>query len=317
MERTRKSRRRLFIFPIFLIFFIVIGGFIFTFFFWQRKDIQTNLAIRSSSGGAAIVGINPTEKTIRMMIIPTGTLIETAAGYGTYRIESIYPLGELDGRGWDLLKESLEKHYGLPIDGWIDGQSYDLEAEINEEKVKSIISSLFSSAISGRVKTSFSIVDLIGFYFNALAIPPHRVDFLNLKEIAGAEEVKLPDGQRAVRVEVDRSDQIVRKWFADSRIREEGKAIAVLNGTDHSGLGAQAARILENIGGKIIRVGQGPAEKNYCLIQAEPNDRQSYTFKKISRIFQCRSAEGEREYPRAEIVVIVGKEYWQKLNRQL
>ena len=103
---------------IFLILLIGMGWKVYTSIsksVWDGEN-QFNIAINSQP--VLVVSFNPAEKSLNVLVIPDGTFIETIHGYGPYRVESIYRLGELNKNGGELLSGSLQEYLGVPIDAY-------------------------------------------------------------------------------------------------------------------------------------------------------------------------------------------------------
>ena len=157
MARTikKKKKRK---WPVLLFVLLLLAALVFLVFkicssigrsLWDGES-QFNLAVNSQP--VVIVSFNYQGKDINILKIPDGTFIETIHGYGPYRIESIYKLGEIKGEGGQLLADSLQDYFGLNIDGFLNGGKLPQE----QKGLKSFLLNQFFVSLGSRGKTNLS-----------------------------------------------------------------------------------------------------------------------------------------------------------------
>lgn len=312
-RRVSRTRRLALTITSIIIIVILVGGILKIYPFisqnsWDGKS-QLNLVINARP--LLLLSLNPDQKKINTLIIPSETLVKAIHGYGPYRAESIFPLGEMEaGQGGDLLAESIQEFFGLPVDGWINFPA----GEINREKSQQWLQGLFFDLVLGRVETSFNLWESVRFCWRLSGLRRYSFNLVSLEETTASEKVSLPDGSQAIQVEPERFRRIASKLFNDSRVSREGLAIAVINGTSHSGLATQASRIIDNLGGRVVEVGEWEGKTSSCQIRSAKEEEKTYTFKRLKKIFQCQWISEEREGYRADLILILGEDYWRKLT---
>jgi len=114
---------------------------------------------------------------------------------------------------------------------------------------------------------------------------------------------------------------LVNQLFKDEKIVQEDLAIAVLNGTTHFGLARKAARLITNIGGQVVEVGNIENLKSQilnlkCEIRSPKRLKNAYTIQKLMRAFDCRWGGEDLADHRAEAILILGEDYWSRLNER-
>jgi hypothetical protein len=245
--------------------------------------------------------------------IPNGVEIKTTRGYGQYRVGAIYELGELSGRGGELLRESVQEEFGVLVEAYLKIQNTKYKIQNTKNDLLRILA---SSILQRKGITDFSFIDLLWLWWTIKNIPINSADFLDLSKLSVLKEETLVDGTTVPILDKERSDDLPAKYFGDSRIRNENLAIEVVNTTDHSGLANQAARIIANSGGRVVRVGNKKLKmKNEkCEVRSGKKERESLTVKKLLRIFACDFAETDLSGQQAEVILEVGEDYWKKLN---
>lgn len=277
---------------------------------WDGQN-QFNLVINSQP--VSLVSFNPLEETINLLLIPNGTFIETNHGYGPYRIESVYKLGELKGNGIELLTSSLQDSFGLAIDGFLKGNN----SELQKKDLKNGLLNQFFYSFNHDEKTNLSRWDLLRLWWRIKMIREDKINLIDLSQTSVSQEVDLPDETKAMKIDTERLDRIISQFFADSQIKKEDLTIAVLNKTDKAGLANKAAKLIANIGGRVISIGgqtQNYDRENECEIKSDKKYKNSYTVKKLSKIFNCQWAGDPEADQRSTIVLLLGDDYWSRLN---
>lgn len=281
---------------------------------WTGKN-RLNLVFRVKP--LFIASFDPSSESLNILIIPEGTFIEAIHGYGPYRAESLVKLGEMEGYGGDFLAGSLQEYLGLPVDGYVltGGQSWPTD---DAGAAKKLIVWEIVKLLEGRGETNLSAWDLLKLGWQINWLRGNRVNLFNLAEMTVFSEITLPDGSQAAKIDTARLENIISRLFFDEEIRNEGLSIVVLNGTHHVGLASQAAKIISNIGGQVIGLGGFEEADHYqekrCETRSLVKYKESYTVKKLNKIFGCSWGGEERYQQRAEVVLVTGEDYWRHLN---
>jgi hypothetical protein len=267
-----------------------------------------------------IASFRPANENFNLLIIPEETFIEAIHGYGPYRVESLVKLGEMEGYGGDFLSGSFQEYLGLPIDGYIlaNGE-FSLDNDLRKVKI-SIVKTIVS-LLRGRGETNLHSWDLIKFGWKIIGLKESKINLFDLAEMTVFSETVLPDGTQAAQIDTLRLERIINRLFLEEGIRNGDLAIAVLNGTGKTGLAKQAARIISNIGGRVISEADFKEAKEgswlkgkRCEIRSSLDYKESYTVKRLSEIFGCSWVGEEKYEQRADVVLIVGENYWRYLN---
>lgn len=292
---------------IFLILLVGIGWRLTKVFEDSVWDGQNRFNLVFHTQPITIASFDPLSQSINFLTVPDGTYIEAASDYGPYRIEKIYPLGELEEEGIELLAKSVESYFGLPIDGWLDVK----EESQGDEGIKQFLSQQIGKGIGENSITNLSLWDLTRLWLMVVRTRAHRVETLDLGETSVAEEFVLPDGTKAKRVDEQRVSRIISDLFTDDRLRQEDFAIAMMNASGKAGLAAKAARLVTNIGGRLVEVGDWPEELSECRIQATAAAKNSYSAQKLALIFGCQIESRVEEGFRWDLLIILTEESWQ------
>jgi hypothetical protein len=239
---------------------------------------------------------------------PTQGLFTTVAIPSSYqRLKELYGLGEINtsGGGVGIVAQEVQKLLGVPVDGYIVVDSKGLEEledlfpKVSGVKDALILSNIFKipqvwAIKQSSAKTSLDIPGILRIAWYLLQVRSDKIDQLTLTP----EFLDDPAGL----------DRKLLPYFKDEHLATEHLKIQVFNGSSKSGLASAAARIVQNIGGEVIRVDNFERQdlvKGYLLM-----DSGSYTASRLARIFGVSDSRPPREgaEARANITLILGSE---------
>jgi hypothetical protein len=316
VKSIKKKKKRKWLALIFILFLLSSLGFLLFKIccslgqsLWDGES-QFNLAINSQP--VVIVSFDCQEKEINLLKIPNGTFIEAVHGYGPYRVESIYKLGEIKGQGGQLLSDSLQEYLGLNVDGFLAGGKLPQ----GQMALKSFLLNQFFVSLSSKEKTNLNHWDQLRFWWQVKMIREDKINLIDLSQTSASQEVELPDGSWAIKIDQERLEKIISQFFFDERIKKEDLSLSILNKTEHLGLANKAARIISNIGGRVVQVSNQKQETQdgHCQVKSEKKYKKSYTVEKLIKIFNCQWLEEESSSQRAQVNLYVGENYWSKLT---
>lgn len=280
-------------------------------------DSQINLVLASQP--VTIVSFSPARGSLKILLIPDKTFIETVHGYGQYRVESLGGLGELENRP-SLLAESCQEYLGLPVDGWIGGERNEMvfsqTGQEGERQIKQTLTDRLFQLIKKKEKTNLTRWDLVRLWRQINTVRFDKVTLIDLSKTSALLAKILPDGTPGFEIDQNRLDSLIARYFQDDKLREEGLSVEILNATDHSGLASQGARVITNLGGRVIGIKDWPSRNDQCQIRSKKERASSYTLKRLAKIFDCQLTGEDLGDSRAETVIIIGEDYWRKLKEK-
>ncbi|HUS60299.1 MAG TPA: LytR C-terminal domain-containing protein [Nevskiaceae bacterium] len=301
-----------------LIFLIILIGLVYKAYgFWHQRlwDGQNRLNLVAESHPIFVSSLAP-RKEMTILLIPDDIFVEAIRGFGFYRAKSIYKLGQLEGQGGELLLGSIQEFLGVPLDGHVVMESLKLKADQDGEMVKKLLLSQIWLLLKSKGKTNLSAWDLAVFWWQLKKIRPSKITLVNLGQLGACSETTLADGTRVINVDSERLNQLVNQLFEDEKIRAEDLALSVLNGTGQFGLAKKAARLISNLGGRVVEAGDWQSTVLNCQLRGAKSQVKSYTAQKIKKIFGCQWTGDDLAGHRADLVIILGEDYWQKLNKK-
>lgn len=298
---------------IIVLVFIALGLVIYDTLTKSQWDGRNRINIVLNQDPVTVFSLSLKDQKMVLLTIPDGTYIETINGYGFYRVESLYSLGDLVKLGGPLLAGSLQEYLGVPIDGYLTIQPCQT-AEVREKRI-CLLERLWALMWSAK-QTNLSRWDLVRLWWGIRQIRLSKIKVVDLCQNQNCDEVELPDGSKVWQLASEDLHKLSSNLLADSQIKDEGLSVAVLNGTSHYGLANRGARILTSVGTQILKISDWDNKTSVCEIRGAKKVSESYTFKKIQKLFDCRRQEEDVSEHRVDILVILGENYWDKLTKR-
>jgi hypothetical protein len=318
-KRKKISSLRLILGAIICLFFFGIGWRTYQGFHQSVWDGNSQINLVLASQPVTLVSFSPARGSLKILLIPDKTFIETTHGYGQYRVEALEGLGELEKRP-SLLAESCQEFLGLPVDGWLGGGRQEMifsqTGEEGERQSKQTITNQLFQLIKKKEETNLTRWDLFRLWRQISQVRFDKVSLIDLGKTSALLAKTLPDGTPGFEIDQNRLDNLLARYFQDEQLGEEGLSLEILNATDHAGLASQGARIITNLGGRVVGIKDWPSRSDQCQIRSKPERMGSYTLKRLAKIFACQLTSGDLGDSRAEAVIILGEDYWRKLKEK-
>lgn len=106
--------------------------------------------------------------------------------------------------------------------------------------------------------------------------------------------------------------KMVSPTFPEAQVLEEGLSVAVFNGTRVSGLASETSHWVENIGGRVVDVGNGDREFTKTRIEVHWAPDNSRTVARLEQIFGTKAVPVPYESrQRADIDIYAGNDRYQ------
>lgn len=236
--------------------------------------------------------------------IPTDLVIDAPGRYGEEPLYNIMALGKLKTQddmteSIDLLKRSITKVMGYSVDKYI----------VVEEAHAAYVDSFFDGTffiddlntlvnIKDSIKTSFSLQEIYDLNSFINSLPSDRI-------------ILKPLTQTYIENPIVLDEELMDLTF-DSILSREQKSIAVLNGSNISGIANFTARVVKNHGGRVVAIGNSKEvfEESVLIV----DDLYSESSLLLQRLFNIDNVilssdarnYNENEIARSDITIIIG-----------
>lgn len=270
----------------------------------------------------SLVSFHPKEKKAVILHIASQTYLELPRGYGSWMIGSVFRLGEEESpkKGGQLLKQSVAKLVGLNIDGivLVDKKDYNSPEELIASWRKNPLAPFIDLK---DIQSDLTASEATKLFTSLTSLRNDKTASLNLEQSNITESKLLADSTRVLGVDTIRLDLFVRDKMADEDVLAEGLSVAVFNGTDHPGLALEAVRVVTNMGGNVITVGNTEVKMGKSSVVTgvglEEVEKKGATVKRLLQIFapHCANLTCDLEDPkvstsRAQINLVLGEDYY-------
>lgn len=290
---------------------------------WDGKT-SFNIAIvtaKEDSSEISVLNYHPSLEKAVVLHIPDKTYLDLPKGYGLWKVGSIYKLGQEESKpvGAQLLKLSLSKLLGLPIDGIIIDQSKELkntESLINEWRKNS----LYMASFIYSSKTDLTPIEAFRLLGVVTKVREDKFVSLDFERSSVTESKLLPDSSRVLGIDNVKLDTFIRENMSDTSIIDEGSSIAIYNATSRPGLAQDVARVITNLGGDVVTIQTSEKLSAVTLVTTAPDfDKEnSLTYKRVTEVYaprclekECATDDRKVTSSRAQINIILGEDYYQ------
>jgi len=260
----------------------------------------------------SVIILNPTLGRFTAINLPLDYKVYLPS-QGKHPLRTIYGVGNLldPKHGIELTAKSVSYLLGIPIDGYLlvgsEGlqQLNQLSGDIENLKdylsIKNITLLPQAAALGHKyLRTNLSLSELGRIIYFIRGVRTDKIEILILD----------PKDLR----DQDTLDQHLSLLMKDKILAEERLKIQILNGTLKPGLASFAARLVRNMGGEVIRIGNYERQdltKGFLVL----DESGGYTARRLAHVFgvvDSRSPKSTTE-KRADITVILGLEDYQKI----
>ncbi|PIZ42835.1 hypothetical protein COY34_02110 [candidate division WWE3 bacterium CG_4_10_14_0_2_um_filter_42_8] len=271
---------------------------------------------------ASLAFFDPASSRLRFLIIPVDISFLAQDSYITLQNCS-NPTQNID-----LLLEIISENLALPIDGYLVTDQRGLNvinADIRYDRAQGFEDgfsdwqqALFSwrnllhlkrlkTDLYQYVWTDFSPQEIFALLGGVRTINPQDSSFFEIKANLTLEQ-NLPQIGKVVTIDTDAFDLLASKNFSEDAIQNERLTIEILNSTKISGLALKTARLIKNMGGEVIEVGNQSERKTETYIEVFVDKPENYyTLARFAQILNCTVVNGNSEDQlRAQIRIVLG-----------
>jgi len=242
--------------------------------FWNGRD-KVSLVINTHEGDVVISTFDPGLSELTNIVIPGSTQVEVSRQLGTWRIKSVWHLGENEGADGALLSETITRYFKLPVIAWADEPSLGFSTG----NFPRVLTSVFSS-----YKTNLKIGDRIRIGLFSLRVKNTKRDEVNLAD-GYLRQGRLIDGGEGYILSGSLPQKIL-VIFSDPLIADAGVRVAIRDSTGTAAVSEAVGQVLEVLGAKVSSVTRERPSESDCAVVG----KDKRVLEKISTLFQCSTA---------------------------
>ncbi len=272
-KKPRKSKKILFILLITPFFLALIFLYLLYPASWDGNSRLT-MAVAKKSGDANLVIFDPERELVTTLEIPGNTQVNVAHQLGTWKIESVWLLGENEGLAGQLFSDTIIKSFRLPVDKWS-------EEEVLGFAKGGIVPILQS--LTGHYKSNLSFKDKVHLSLFSLKINTGNRVKVDLTKVGVLEPRRLLSGEDGYVINRNLPLKLSQLFTID-KISEEGIRIAIVNASGNPSLDKEITDTVEVLGAKVVLTSTEEESDSECDVVGSP----SLTAEVLSRLFSCK-----------------------------
>ena len=248
------------------------------------------------------------KSTLKIIVyeIPIDTIVDAPGRFSEEPLYNILALGTLDGgslsEGSEIVSKSIFKLLAFPIDRYIlvESQAEGAIKSIYNGRLE-VASNTDLLALKEMIFTNHSLRELFDIYKFASSLPQDRIVSTQIGETYLNNPSLL--------------DEELMDLTFDLLLSKEKKSIAVLNGTDQSGVASFGTRVIRNFGGRVVATGNTNESYEESILIVD--DLTSESTRIISEIFGIKNiilysdirGFSESEINRSDMTIIFGLDF--------
>lgn len=262
---------------------------------WDNNS-PLNLVVKMD--GVYLLSYQPNGKSLTIVKFPGEISMDTPYNFGKWPIRSIYELGQVEKPpiGAKLLKDSIGSAFNLVVNGYviINDTSTDFPNLIERER-RSLLPGI---DLLSKTQTDLNLPEYLRVWLAIKGVRGDKLKTIDLEKSDLTKWLLLPDGNRVIALDQVKLDQFKEGRFENANIKDEGLSIGIFNATDDPGLAEKAAKIITNMGGRVIFTSNAPDRAVSSTILA----KKSYTTKYLSEMMHLSCAQPKNA------------DFWQKVS---
>jgi len=265
---------------------------------------------------ASFTIIDTHEQSLKTIRLPQETIVRLPYGMDEFKLASLYKVTPLENtiNKNNLIIQTLVEYFGLPVERLYIIKNTENGTSFNEWLTHPV--TLFKLTFDQKwakhhVITNETPLSLIELARIIHKVPNEFNTTIDIKQYGIGIESKNKDGTTILNTDRNKLDEYIKKSFQNIELIHEKLNIKIENSTEITGLGSKFSRIVTNMGGIVIDVGNSIEKTDTTIIYIkEEHLKETTTFHEISKILQSYEVKVDNEMSSgADISVRLGQSY--------
>lgn len=265
VKKSGRKTRKLFFWGS-LFFFVLLGVFLWLILPTHLpKQDRYALVAAEPKTDAHIVVIDTKALTITDVVIPASTHVSVGQNLGTWPLSSVYELGE--GTPGVLVKDTITKTFGLPLDGWVNGPHNRILT----------IPSLFM-----RYETNLTIKDRIDLVLRTI-FTRYTYNTLNLKDTSYLRQSTFTSGDTGYEP-VGALPISIAHLFVLPEFSQGQQTVGIMHVVNANEEIEMVSQVIERLGSKVVSIEETSDDSVGCTVLAKEKNKSARV---LANIFGC------------------------------
>ncbi len=265
---------------------------------------------------ASLSIVDTHEQTLKTIHLPAETIMHLPYGFDEFKLASLYKIANLE-QGKDthsLINQTLTEYFGVPAKTiYIVKTNSESETPFSTWLTQPF--TMFKLTFdkdwaTQNLITSQSPWNMLHLAQVLRGIPAEMTTDIDIVEYGiGSKEIS-KDGSPVVTSDQNKLDAYIKKSFQNIALMQEKANIQIENSTQVTGLGGKFARIVTNMGGVVIDVGNRTeiSEKTQIIISKKEWENSATVIELKRALIDCEVFVSP-ESSTSDITVIIGNSY--------
>lgn len=293
---------------LFLIALLAILGLV----LWRIGEAWANRLWRDGSRITVVIAnqppivfsYNPENVSIAQFVVPANTQLDVSGGYGSWLAGSLWDLGFQEKVGGQILARSLQKSFGVPINGWV-GKGGDA---LFAERKLGLISAVSAVFRARGIRSNLTFFDKVNLLIASSRVSKLSRTTIDLEKQGVIKTKTLADGTTGF---VIISDKSVSKLdtLKDDKVLGEKKTLKITNSSSVSGLAWEVSRVSSILGLRVISTDTIKDKVlGVCTVRGKESELKSFAAQRLLDTFGCGSEVGNPSGP-VNLELILGTKF--------
>lgn len=300
---------------------------------WDGQS-DFNLVVKMDT--TYLLSYQPSGKDLTIIKFPSDISMDVPYDFGRWPMRSVYDLGQAEKPpiGPQLLRDTINTSFDILSDGYLifNDNTKNLPDLINSER-----SSLLPGVdILSNAKTNLKITEFFKIWWAIKEVRADKIKTIDLEKSELTSWLLLPDGSRVIALDEVKLAAFEIGEFESEKIKKEGLSIGIYNATEIPGLAEKAARIITNMGGRVIFTSNAPEKVTkstifakqgytedyfskmlnlYCPQQKKVNFWQKIPLFGLNKTGDCVADNQSLDASRADIIITLGEDSFLKYQK--
>lgn len=265
--------------------------------FWPHS--LTRVTIVVASNPVSLWSWDTKTGTFVVLKIPADVVVSGVDGYGSYSLEALWKLGFIDGKEGNVLSQSLERAIAVRTPYYLGEKSDSL---VSTSDIIEYGKRFFSFR---KRLTNIPLRMFLSFFWALQRARLDAIRVIDLSDTSVSISEELSDNTTREVLDAGRLDAALKGVYEDELLASENTTVAVYNTTTTPSLGTQAARMLTNLGIRVVAVGNASPSLKGCTLSGTKQAVDTKTAALIKTFFSC-DVVVQTQQERADLTIHLG-----------
>lgn len=279
----------------FFLFFVVLLFLVFR-LTTKHFSSESKLSVTNprEDGSVIVSTFDPSQESIKTVIIPADTEVRVARQLGTWMIKSVWKLGEDEKLGGQLLAETITKQFSIPVFVWGDTGAGGFSSSSALQIIKAAVSPY---------KTNLGIGDRVRLAAFSLGVKNFKREEINLSNTRVLEKTTLVDGSEGHRVAGDIPSSIAA-IYSDPHMSAISAKTQIKDATSNITVAKEVGKIIEVIGLKVASIENVDVQEGLDCFVSGRSEELTIT---MAKLFGCERKKHEEV--NFDLTISIGEEF--------